>query len=559
MNTNPCSNSSINLSDTALRLSDHDDSLVVPNLAQDEAFALIDAFYGPSPAQSSAPAPVSDFNDDDFANLMQGLDEIEKSTKLPDCDSLMPDGLSAHRKRPAAIASAAAATSSTFESGHIQPSKPDLSMRDASSSPHSGLSNPLLNVSTKIPLTEIATSLQSSEILHAKALGLPQSLPLNAPPAASSPKVFDGEPSASSPTLPLAPAMAAGHQFETPTLPPTNLIFGSGRASSRAPSSGGHRSSMQGEMRQEEEELASGDLGTLPPFPDLRTNTEHLTGQAEDSVSMEGHRLKSYDLSSSLDINKQHLRTLLQLSHKHDATSPPPLVDLHQSGNAKMFSVSDGRRDSVLVETSSPSGAPVTKARRLPWMNPSESLSKPAEKSTQAAKPLRLSDSDSSLTDVSLSAILAGSPGPPGEQPSVPTDNPLRTNKQERKGSVATSLHDSKSEPPLSPVKDKTSAKRKPSKPKAANKRKRNDAPASGASPASEKSSKIAKTIVKDKKLAPVKRDLKGIIEAGVLGDVLGNKGGRRTRGQQTALENSRPDPALAAKSRHTEQINYKE
>ncbi|CZT22392.1 uncharacterized protein RCC_08262 [Ramularia collo-cygni] len=532
---------------TRFRAEDEADSFVVPRMAQDEVFDLIDDFYGASPPRPTTPGP--DFGDAEFVDMMENLEEIEKSALNPDSDLEMHDvspslhAASALDIESSAVSPALAPTSEREPSGDND----DHMSYDASPSPTVQMAH-LVDVDASAP----STSPKTRQRHHSPSLPV---WPTNdASHLRQSPDASPSQSSAMPPQITLETKTPQHQHPHTPVLPFTGNMKGPVRGSSVGFSTGGHRSSMQGEMREEEQELTNGDLGDLPPFTGFQKVCNGSSGDKVDSLLAEGHSKAARDLSSSRDIvAKQVTAAVKPVLVKHEAVSQPP-IDVaamgredSQLGSAATKNLKRSRHDS------SPFNAPAKKARHHSPILSSEPSQIPPKQDANGTKATLVEESDSSLTDISLSAILAETPEQLGQQIEPPAVFPPQSDKRERKDSVAMSLRDFKAEITSSPVNEEAVAKHTTATPKVSPKRKRSRPAASANSGPT-----ASKTSGKNKKPAPG-FDLKGITEAGILGDVLKSKGPRQTRGQQKAIADIRPDPAQAAKRRHTDHINYKE
>lgn len=563
-----------------MHIEDRDNPIMVPDLNQDQAFAIFDDFFGTSPPPPATQAP--DFGDDEFANMMENLEDIEKNMQLSDSDLPMRDviptlhstGLLEHASSATSPALRNAAGASSDQ--HPQTSSlPKLPMHDMS---------PSLHVAKPIDIELPAASPAIDEMAHEAHDHTPSlsELPMqDAPPSNGPLKAAKIESSLNTPDLALRLPKSEKQRSGTPTLrkeqypqtPAQSLarqMMGSPRGGSTAPSSSGHRSSMQGEMRQEEEELSNGDLGSLPPFPGFLAGGDGQIGNAIDSPLAADHREGMRDLSSSRDIGRQTVTASAKSFPGQEAATP--LLSLLRT--APPGSIDPAIRPAALQglkrgRNSPPPRLPPGKKTRHLSPEPSyESPQPTASRSVNHSQFIRIEESDSSLTDLSLTELLSTSPAQINEQVAPFTQMPPRDSPHRRKDSFASSLREFKAEEPSSPVKYADVAEAESTKPKTTPKKKRNDAhivtssPASTkASPALAKGTKVTKPSgkTKAKQPTPIKNDLRGIIEAGVLRDVLKNKGPRQTRGQHKATESIKPDAASAAKGRHTRQVNYKE
>lgn len=558
------------LSFNHFRVEDDEDSLIVHEMDQDEVFRLIDNFYDdplPRPA-----TPASEFVDDEFAGLMDDLEEIENSTQQFDSDVVM-HGVSSP------LHSTILGDQEPQGTPHTQPHTPTTAPEMIGNHHTEALHDAI--PPSSLPMTHLAdgkTLATGPEITEERQ---PQIDPLSeasvreAASLPHSPEPLEGRTWSSPPSLPSAVEsdVSQDQDSQTPSLPPVGRLLENARGSSLAPSTGGHRSSMHGEMRQEEEELSKSELGDLPPFPGFQTKGNVATEHAIDSSAVKGNRAGSYDLSSSRDIG-----VAKSLSKQQMASLPPSLgTKVTDKAAESPLSLAATKNLKRGRQASSPSFTPAKKARRLspaPALEPPQVLVKQAAKVTKGA---HVDESESSLSEISLSAIQAMTPEQNNGQPVPKTDTPMRDTNRERKDSVATSLQAFKAETPISPDEEETAVKQAPAKSKTAPKQKRNTKQTtSSASPAPTKATKITKvtkTAAKTKKptalalkaATPTKSgkaapyELKNIIEAGVLSDVFKHKGPRQTRGEKKALAETRPDPAQAAKRRHTDVKNYKE
>lgn len=570
-----------------MTIEERDNSFEVPDLSQDGVFALIDEFYGATPprATDTATEQASAFGDDDFADLMQNLDDIEKFAQLPDTNVPMPDAFpSFHTTNlPNGVLSVALAprsemsedrtaslptssmqdesppelgadkpitTSPDFTSGaerleqqHVQASLSNTSTHDVSATRHSPTPP-----GTEPPASDPANGTAICEEQQLQTPSMPD-LPMHGTSHLSHCSTSNNrKPPVASTGLTPAPSIAGQRTLKTPIQATAQHVTNSTHLGTVPPSTGGDRSSLQGEMRQEEHELLSSEVGSLPPFPGFQM------GDDPDRNASERHLREAHDLENSGNIAEQQAAA--------SANSPPkqelglPLPPLKNSPEGQALSVIDKPAPIAskrVRRASSPLNMPAKRPRQLPWIQ--------VKRKAEVTEASPIEESDSSLTDISLS-LLGTRAAPPeqiGKSANTAMDETHHRTAHERKDSFATELREFKQEPPSSPVKNTKTPEQKPAKPKAAPKRKRNDTATASASPAPSKATKVTKTASTHAKAKKPGNELKGIIEAGILGDVLKNKGSRKTRGQQKASDSAKPDAALAAKRRHTGQVNYKE
>lgn len=549
------------------------DPLVVPDMDQNEVFHMIDDFYGTSPPPPS-PAPVLDISGDGLDTLMEDLEDVEQSALQLDSDVVMHDAsspMSSARpieREPSVVYAPAADAELNDRHDQIGPNaSPSLAM-ELVSDPKATTTSPLL----------------VNEPNAAEAQQLHTSSPVDSPmedalPMLHSPTSSRKDQSAATPQLNLQPIVPQHEHLQTPVLPIAEHMRQLVRGSSIVPSSEGHRSSMQGQMREEEkeQELTDGEEEDDPlPFPGFHADGNIPSSDANGSMLGEGGQQKTYDLSDTLDIDQQEFTANAQASPGPHVASQLTSLYPTTTGKAPVSPLGQAANKSLKRgrESSSPEFVP---AKRVKKVSPESAVIRsqvPTEQTIEAPKATHTEDPDSSLTDISLSEIMAMTPEQSGEQMATQTNTALPSTNPERKDSVAPFIREFKAEAPSSPANEEAVVKDTPAKPKATPKRKRPSKPSVKASPAATKNNaaaettaspvsakavKVTKTAAKGKKAAPVKHDLKGIISEKVLGDVLKDRGPAKTRAAKKKVADAKPDPALAAKSRHKTVVNYKD